>query len=288
MPLVLVDIGNSAIKLNWVSSEVADSNNSSLDATCKSIQINDWSEFDFKQLPNAVCDWVTACVAPAKLQELSDALDQAGRSKDRIRSVDHRLIDLEIDVDQPEAVGVDRLVGCLAVAQNLTDDEAAIVVDAGTAVTIDLVTGKRVFRGGVIYPGADAAFTQLNQQTAALPQLDYSARKTMIAAWQQEANQLADGESLSPWQRNTAMAITAGVYRTQIAGLAETVTQFHKSLPAPLASNCRIVLTGGGIDELLNVAEVLNCRPEWLDEAGVVPDLIHAGLLSIHHQNNKT
>lgn len=285
---MLVDIGNSAIKLNWVSSEVADSVNSPLDATCQSMQINDWSEFDFKQLPKKVYYWVTACVDPVKLHELSDALDQARRTKDRIRSVDHRLINLEIDVDQPEAVGVDRLVGCLAVAQNLADDEAAIVVDAGTAVTIDLVTGKRVFRGGVIYPGADASFTQLNQQTAALPRLDYLARKSMITAWQESANQLPDGDSLPPWQRNTTMAIAAGIYRTQLAGLTDTVNRFRESLPTPLASNCRIVLTGGGIAELLIVASVLNCQPDWIDEADIMPNLIHAGLLSIHHQNNKT
>jgi len=288
MPLVLVDIGNSAIKLNWVSGEVADSVNSPLDATCQSIRINDWSEFDFGQLPKATCYWVTACVAPAKLHELSDALDQARRDSDRIRSVDHRLINLEIDVDQPEAVGIDRLVGCLAVAQDLADNEAAIVVDAGTAVTIDLVTGKGVFRGGVIYPGADASFAQLNQQTAALPRLDYLSRKAIIAAWQEEAKPLTDGQSLPPWQRNTTMAIAAGVYRTQLVGLADTVTRFRESLSETQACNCRIVLTGGGIDELLSVADILNCQPNWINEADVVPNLIHMGLLSIHHQNNKT
>ena len=258
MSVVLVDIGNSAIKLSFVSKDVASSSDSLLDDTCKSLKIGSWAEFDFKKLPKAVHDWVTSCVDKAKLQELSDALDEVGRTRDQIRSVDHRLINLEIDVDAPEAVGVDRLVGCLAVAQRLALDESAIVVDAGTAVTIDMVTGKGVFRGGVIYPGADASFLQLNQQTAALPNLDYAARNEIVATWQ------AEGAAPNPWQRNTATAIVSGVYRVQLAGLAQTVSQFRQALPNSLASKCRIVLTGGGIEELLNAGEVLNCQPDWI------------------------
>lgn len=286
MSLILVDIGNSAIKLNFVSSDVAAAVGSPLDASCKQLRINDWSEFDFGQLPKAVCCWTISCVDRAKLNELSTILDQAGRPQDQIRSVRRDAVALEVDVDQPDAVGIDRLIGCLAVAQDLADDEAAVVVDAGTAVTIDLVTGAGVFRGGVIYPGANASFLQLNQQTAALPGLDYAQRKEMAAAWH-ALDAKADGksaDSLMPWQRSTAAAIVAGVYRTQLAGLAQTVTQFRDALPEPLSSNCRIVLTGGGIDELLAAGKVLNCQPSWIDEAAVVPNLIHDGLLSIHHR----
>ena len=286
MSVVLVDIGNSAIKLNFVSKEIAAASGSVLDDTCKSLKIGGWEEFDFKKLPKAVHYWVTSCVDKAKLHQLSDALEEAGRTRDRIRAVDHRLISLEMDVDAPEAVGVDRLVGCFAVAQRLAADEAAIVVDAGTAVTIDMVTGKGEFCGGVIYPGADAAFLQLNQQTAALPGLDYAARNEIVAAWQADAKQLA-GTALNPWQRNTATAIVSGVYRVQLAGLDQTVSQFRASLPNSLASNCRIVLTGGGIQELLHAGQVLGCQPGWINEATVEPDLIHAGLLLIHHQNNR-
>ena len=173
------------------------------------------------------------------------------------------------------------MVGCFAVAQRLAPDEAAIVVDAGTAVTIDMVTGKGVFRGGVIYPGADASFLQLNQQTAALPGLGYAARNEIVATWQ------AEGAAPNPWQRNTATAIVSGVYRVQLAGLDQVVTQFRASLPKSLASKCRIVLTGGGIQELLNAGEVFNCQPDWINEATIEPDLIHTGLLLIHHQNNR-
>ena len=281
MSVVLVDIGNSAIKLNFVSKDVAASNDSVLDDTYESLRIGDWTDFDFKKLPKAVHYWVTSCVDKAKLHELSNALDEAGRTRDRIRAVDHRLIGLEIDVDAPEAVGVDRLVGCLAVAQRLAPDEAAIVVDAGTAVTIDMVTGKGVFHGGVIYPGADASFLQLNQQTAALPNLDYTARNEIVATWQEDAG------APKPWQRNTATAIVSGVYRMQLAGLAQTVVQFRASLPSSLASKCRIVLTGGGIEELLNAGKVMNSQPDWINEATVEPELIHAGLLLIHQQNNR-
>ena len=58
MSVVLVDIGNSAIKLSFVSKDVASSSDSLLDDTCKSLKIGSWAEFDFKKLPKAVHDWV--------------------------------------------------------------------------------------------------------------------------------------------------------------------------------------------------------------------------------------
>ena len=286
MSLILVDIGNSAIKLSFVPSQIADSVGSSLDATCEAQRINDWSEFDFTKLPEAACVWVIACVDNAKLNELRNQLDQNQRNTDQVRSVQYDAIDIKIDVDQPDAVGIDRLIGCLAASKELADNEVAIVVDAGTAVTIDLVTGNGVFCGGVIYPGVNASFFQLNQQTAALPLLDFSARQKILAAWEAEIQELLPPEKTPPpWQRNTAMAIIAGVYRVQLAGLSQTVSQFRESLPAPLASNCRIVLTGGGIEELLCAGSTFDCLPGWINEAQVDSNLIHAGLLAIHHDH---
>ena len=284
MSLILVDIGNSAIKLSFVPSKIADSVGASLDSSCETLRINDWSEFDFTKLPETACCWTIACVNNAKLNELSSLLEQNQRTHDQTRAITRELIDLELDVDQPDAVGIDRLIGCFAAAKGLADNEAAIVVDAGTAVTIDLVTGDQTFKGGVIYPGVNANCFQLNQQTAALPRLDYAARKDILVSWQAETKTLGPDSALLPWQRNTATAIIAGVYRVQLAGLAQTVSQFRESLPASLENNCQIVLTGGGIEELLNAGEILNCQPAWIDEATIAPNLIHAGLLSIHHQ----
>ena len=283
MSLILVDIGNSAIKLSFVPSEIADSVGASLNSTCETKRIKDWSEFDFKKLPTTACCWTVACVNNAKLNELSNLLDLNGRKQDQVRTVRRDLIELEIDVQQPDAVGIDRLVGCLAATLGLAENEAAVVVDAGTAVTIDLVTGKKVFRGGVIYPGVSASCFQLNQQTAALPRLDFAARQQTIADWRAEADQLPAEQMLLPWQRNTTTAIIAGIYRVQLAGLAQTVSDFKKSLPASLSRNCKIVLTGGGIEELLNAGKILNCQPDWITEARIEPNLIHAGLLSFHH-----
>ena len=287
MSLILVDIGNSAIKLSFVPSQIADAAHASLDATCETQRFYDWSEFDFSKLPEAACCWTVACVNNAKLHELSRLLEQNQRTDDRIRAVQRELIDLKLDVEQPDAVGVDRLIGCFAATQGLAENEAAIVVDAGTAVTIDLVTGDGVFKGGVIYPGVDANCLQLNQQTAALPQLNYASRNEILAAWQSKAKMLEPGSALMPWQRDTATAIIAGVYRVQLAGLTQTVLQFRESLPAPLKRNCQIVLTGGGIAELLQASQILNCRPSWIDEASAEPNLIHVGLLMIHQRRRE-
>ena len=61
--------------------------------------------------------------------------------------------------------GSDRLANALAV------DGPAVVVDAGTAVTLDLVAADGTYLGGFIAPGPRAALAGLAQATAALPGL---------------------------------------------------------------------------------------------------------------------
>ena len=54
-------------------------------------------------------------------------------------------------VDEPEKVGTDRVVS--AAAAYAVVEDAVVVADFGTAVTIDLVDQNGVFQGGVICPG---------------------------------------------------------------------------------------------------------------------------------------
>ncbi len=76
-------------------------------------------------------------------------------------------IPIEIDVEEPAKVGVDRLLGALAAWRRC--ERACIVVDAGTAVTVDAVSGEGVFLGGAIFPGPGLMARSLAEGTAQLP-----------------------------------------------------------------------------------------------------------------------
>ena len=68
----------------------------------------------------------------------------------------------------PETLGRDRLAAAVG-ATVLYPGENVLIVDFGTAVTIDLVTADATFRGGCISPGMKTRFRALHDYTAKLP-----------------------------------------------------------------------------------------------------------------------
>ena len=68
----------------------------------------------------------------------------------------------------PETLGRDRLAAAVG-ATVLYPGRNVLIVDFGTAVTIDLVTADNTFRGGCISPGMKTRFRALHDYTACLP-----------------------------------------------------------------------------------------------------------------------
>jgi type III pantothenate kinase len=71
--------------------------------------------------------------------------------------------------DDPESIGADRV--CNAIAAHHLTGGAAIVIDCGTAATIDCVDSNGTFIGGAILPGYRTAINALHQGTALLPDI---------------------------------------------------------------------------------------------------------------------
>ena len=70
----------------------------------------------------------------------------------------------------PEQVGGDRLVNALAVSRLYT--LPAIIVDLGTAITLDVVTVEGEYLGGVIAAGLGLSVEALHKKTALLPKVE--------------------------------------------------------------------------------------------------------------------
>lgn len=79
---------------------------------------------------------------------------------------------LPIQTDRPEEVGADRLINALAVWLQYRCQ--AVVVDFGTAITLDCVSASGVFLGGAILPGIAISLEALSTRTAQLPRIDLS------------------------------------------------------------------------------------------------------------------
>lgn len=80
-------------------------------------------------------------------------------------------VPIACDYLTPHTLGRDRLAAAVG-ATVLYPGRSVLVVDCGTAVTIDLVTADAVFRGGCISPGLRMRFRALHDYTAALPLCD--------------------------------------------------------------------------------------------------------------------
>ena len=128
-----------------------------------------------------------------------------------------------------EQVGKDRLVSSFHAAKNLNDQHGVIIVDAGTALTIDYIDENSIFCGGIITPGARAMFASLAAATDALPDLSPMEIPT-------------DEFEKSPLGNDTRSAILKGVYHSQIAVIKSMVDQLNPQ--------SRVILTGGGIQRL--------------------------------------
>ena len=146
----------------------------------------------------------------------------------------------------PEATpGVDRLL-CAAASWDLLK-QACVVINAGTAVSIDFIDGEGVFHGGVIGPGVQMQLEAMHTGTDALPQLNFAK---------------PDGE---PFGRNTASAMQRGVYHG-VRGLAwRMVEEFARAYEAfPL-----VIATGGNATDLFKDDELVNRLIPELELRGI-------------------
>lgn len=111
---------------------------------------------------------VVASVVPRVLRYLENALKKAGAKKILVvgRDIDSGVKNL---YKNPMQVGQDRLVNARA-AYELYGG-AAIVVDFGTAITIDVVNKNKEYMGGVIAPGVEISLSALSERAHLLPRV---------------------------------------------------------------------------------------------------------------------
>src|SRR5919106_296494 len=165
---LLVDISNSYTKLAFASATRL-----SAPARIATIELSSDVVTGFlrKQRVRKV---VVSSVVPEK----NAAISQAAR-KIKVIWLDSTLkLGIGIDYPKPKSIGADRLANAVAVTELY--GFPAIVVDFGTAVTFDIVSGRRKYIGGVIAPGLEAMTNFLYQRTALLPKISLREPRSAI------------------------------------------------------------------------------------------------------------
>lgn len=119
----------------------------------------------------------------------------------------------------PETLGPDRLAAAIGAYFETHQDTA--VIDAGTAITYDIVTAQGEYLGGNISPGIDIRLKALH---------DYTARLPLVSA---------DGP-LPDFGKDTETAIRCGVIRGVNYEIEQFISQMLLKYP-----NLLVFLTGG-------------------------------------------
>src|SRR5258706_8511066 len=129
---------------------------------------------------------------------------------------------IEIDVDQPEQVGADRIVNAAAVHKLYGGP--AIVIDFGTATTFDIISRDGSYTGGSIAPGIGIAMDALVGRTAQLIKVDLEPPP-------------------SPIGRNTRHAIQSGLFWGYVGLVEGLVARLREAMPD--GKEAKIIATGG-------------------------------------------
>ena len=142
--------------------------------------------------------------------------------------VTHKTAKIPFRVDHPEEVGADRL--CNAVAAWEKFKMATVVVDFGTATTLDIVTAKGEYGGGAIAPGIGIANLALTNAAAKLPRVEIAKPKHVVG-------------------RNTVECIQGGIYYGYVGLVDHLVALSIKEESEPMLTGnigkMKVVATGG-------------------------------------------
>jgi type III pantothenate kinase len=191
------------------------------------------------------------------------AAEVAGRHGIPLLEATAETVPIPIRVDHPSEAGADRLVNAFAAGRLY--GTPAIVVDFGTATTLDVVAADGAYVGGAIAAGLQLGLDALASRTAKLPHIELAAPARVIGT-------------------DTVSAMRSGAVIGHIGLANELIHRTRAELAAasPDGARIHVILTGGLsnepwakeirgidiIDPLLTIRGLVRLHAEVASEAG--------------------
>jgi type III pantothenate kinase len=182
---------------------------------------------------NDVSGVIISCVVPPLSQSLEKFCEKyLGRSPYWVDA--SSVPDMPLLVDDPHSVGADRIVNAVAAFHKYRS--SLIVVDFGTATTIDYISESGSYLGGTISPGLKISSDALFQKTSLLPRMErFTLPDTVVA-------------------KNTISSMNAGI----IYGYAGLVDGIVRRAKQEIDPNPKVVATGGLAPLIAEVADTID------------------------------
>ncbi|MHC5006929.1 MAG: type III pantothenate kinase [Planctomycetota bacterium] len=249
LSLIAVNVGNSRTQIGrFVEGDLAESRRIDNGKRAEIVQLVMawWQQMATVPQASVLLASVNDAVAGPLEATLEDQL-----SIEVYRVGDDIPVPIGRQLDPETITGTDRLLNAAAAYDRI--QQACIVIDAGTALTVDFVDGEGTFHGGAIVPGAAAQLKAMHDQTASLPELQFTA---------------PDNDAFG---RSTGQAMLHGVFH----GIRGAVQRFVERYSERYGAFPPIIATGGD-------AEVLFEHEELIDH--IVPDLTILGIAATARQ----
>lgn len=192
--------------------------------------------------PHAPISWKVSSVQPAAYESFQECLRKHFPS-DSLHPIERSQIPMPLDVEAPDRVGIDRLLAAWGAWKRYSEQNQSvagqktplIVIQAGTAVTVDWINELGVFCGGAIMPGLTMSLKYMALGTAHLPWLAPPDRPS----------------ELPIPGRNTQAAILAGASAGFLGGINYLVSKYRSQWPR---EQVPVIVSGG---DKLSLAETL-------------------------------
>ena len=268
--LLAIDVGNSQVKFGWYPPEAACTRKpqqsdlpvaaprlvqpeetlacAHFDVPCEEFmsRVGDWLD----QLPTEGLRCCLASVHAEAQQWVLDLLDRYAAGSLHVLSVAD--LPIEVRVDEPEKVGIDRLLSAMAANRLRKGGRSAVVVSLGTACTVNLISGDGAFEGGAILPGITMSAAALYSGTSALPLLSSPGNEVPD-----------DGVG-----KSTQAAIAAGLFW----GLVGAVRELSSRMTRSCQESPQLFLTGGDAPRLAEKMASADIPVQY------VPNMVLAGI----------
>lgn len=147
------------------------------------------------ELNSTASGWLVSSVQRIAWQNWMTQLAQH-RPQDQTQKFENRDLRWPLKVDFPERVGTDRVLAAWATWNLLGRTAPAVVIQAGTAITVDAINEHGEYAGGAILPGLRLTLNALAGGTDLLPHLtaaDSPAELPPLPGKNTEAAMLAGG-----------------------------------------------------------------------------------------------
>jgi type III pantothenate kinase len=227
--LIAVDIGNSATKVGWFAKPRPAAGELPQPTSVQAFVTGQSPPLDLlAALPAERCEWRIASVHRDGTRVLTKWLE-SHRPDDTLKLLETRDFPITIRVEFPERVGLDRLAAAVAANVLREAGRPAIVIGAGSAITVNLIAADGAFEGGAILPGFRMSAEAL-----------YGADQLPLA--------LLEPGAATPAVvgKHTEAAIRSGLFWGAVGGVREIVTR----MAAELTRTPQVFVTGGDLRPL--------------------------------------